>query len=1043
MRLPEFSVKKPIFTAMVYAAIVLLGLVTLAAMKVDLLPKIDPPVITVLTTWPGASASDIEQRVSKEMENQLGLIEGVSDLYSKSVDNLSVVSAKFKWGTNLDAKVGDVRDAVNFAKRRMPSDIEEPIVFRMSSGTVPVLEVALTAGPTYPGLYHFADSVIVEDLKRVQGVGQVLVYGGLRREIRIVMDLARLEAFHLPPQVLAAALEKENINAPAGSLKEGRIAYNVRVPGRFRNVDEIRKVVVGSWQGRPVHLEDVAQVEDAYKEMEMNGWVNDKPSVILIVLKNTDANTIDVTNAVKARLEELKPQFPSDVDSTILMDTSEYINNSIRDLTTSLYWGIILVFLVTWAFLKRFTASLVVCAAIPFSLLITFTVMKLLGYTLNIMTLMALSMATGMVVDNAIVATDQIIYHMEKGERRTVASILGAGEVGGALLGSTTTTVVVLLPLIFVQGLVGVFFTSLCVVMIVSVAISLLVSISFIPMAGSKVFRAETENFRLHGYTERFLRKLETGYRDLLSWGLGRPATIFGIAALFMILTLVGFKFIGTELTPESDTSEISISFRLPEGTRLETTDALVREVVDYSRKNIPEQKHVFGWDGQTEEGYGIATGSDEGSNVGTVGMKLVDKKDRKRSAFEIAEQLREWLKMKPGIQKMTVLVSSPIQAMFLGSKPVNIEVYGDDMGAILRVAEEIKSRLEKTPGAVDVTLSQKPDRPEIRVEIDREKASLLGISTASVASTLRMYFYGAKTGENYWEGEDDYPIRIRLDDSQRDTMDVLDRLMVPNGAGTPVRLSTVAKVSQEGGPSEVDRKNRQRYVIVESNVQGRSLGQVTEAARQEISSMAIPPGIRVAFGGQVQEQSDAFRQLTLLVILGMILVYMVIAAQYEALLDPFIILFSVPFALTGVVFAFLLTGLYLSMQAFLGIIMLVGIVVNNAIVLLDYVGLLRARGANLDDALLEAGERRLRPILMTMLAAFLGMLPMAVSRGQGAEMWRPLAVSVMGGLALSTFITLILVPVVYRVVETRLRRHPRFAEAKGGKTVEAPVGSL
>ena len=1033
MKLPEFSVRKPVFTSMVYAAIVLLGLVTLSAMKVDLLPKIDPPVITVLTTWPGASASDIEQRVSKEMENQLGMIEGVSDLYSKSVDNLSIVSAKFKWGTNLDVKVGDVRDAVNFAKRDMPTDIEEPIVFRMSSGTVPVLEISLTAGSSYPGLYHFADTVLVEDLKRVQGVGQILVYGGLRREIRIAMDLAKLEAYRLAPQVLAAALEKENLNAPAGSLKEGQTAYNVRVPGRFRDVLEIGSIVVGSWEGRPVHLRDVAKVEDTFRELEMNGWTDGKPSVILIVLKNNDANTVEVTNAVKKRLAELKRDFPPDVGATTLMDTSEYIDNSIRDLSHSLYWGIVLVFLVTWAFLKRFTASVVVCAAIPFSLLITFTVMKMLGYTLNIMTLMALSMAVGMVVDNAIVATDQIIFHMEKGERRQVAAILGAGEVGGAILGSTTTTVVVLLPLVFVSGLVGVFFASLCIVMIVAVAVSLAVAVSFIPMAGSRFFSPDTENLKLHAYTERFLRKLETGYRELLSWGLDKPAAVFGIAALFMLLTVGGFKFIGTELTPDPDTGEISITFRLPEGTRLEATDALVREVLDYCRKEIPEQVHVFGWDGQTEEGYGIATGSEEGSNVGSVGLKLVEKSERKRSAFEVADQLRRWLNKKPGIQKMTVLVSSPVKAMFLGSKPVNIEIYGDDLKGIIRLAEEIKSKLDTVPGAVDVTLSQKPDRPEIRVGIDREKAALMGVSTASIASTLRMYFYGAETGESYWEGEDDYPIRLRLDEKQRDTMEVLDRLVVPSADGKPVRLSTVARVVQEGGPSEIDRKNRQRYVIVESNVQGRSLGQVTQGAREKIASIPVPPGVRIAFGGQVEEQADAFRQLGLLVLLGIVLVYMVIAAQYEALLDPFIILFSVPFALTGVVFAFLLTGLYLSMQAFLGIIMLVGIVVNNAIVLLDYVGLLRARGMPLRGALLEAGERRLRPILMTMLAAFLGMLPMAVSRGQGAEMWRPLAVSVMGGLALSTFITLILVPVLYRVVETRLRRKPRFAESKGG----------
>lgn len=1037
MKLPELAVRRSVSTTMFFLAVVLMGTVALRGMKVDLLPEIEPPVITILTTWPGASAVDVEQRVSKEMEDQMALVEGVDEIYSKSVENLSVVSVKFNWDADLDVKVGDVRDAVTFAKRHLPDDVEEPLILRLSSGTIPVMEMALTAERSYPGLYHFADSVIVENFKQVEGVGQVLIYGGKQREIRVDLDLDRLEALRLGASAVIAALERENLNLPAGTLKEGSTGYNIRVPGRFGSVGEIGNIIVGVHEGRPVRLGDVGRVVDGYREMDVRGWLGDRPSVVLVVLKNSGANTVEVTRGLNRKLEELRGRFPSDVEATMVFNTADYIRMSLANLTSSLLWGILLVFLVTWGFLRRLPSSLVVCTAVPFSLVITFIVMRQADFTLNIMTLSALAVASGMVVDNAIVATEQIIYHLESGERGSVAAVLGAGEVGPALVASTMTTVVVLLPMAFISGLVGVFFASLSLVMIMAVAASLAVALTFVPVLAARFFRKTESRSFLFARIGRGFTGLEQAYRGFLDWALDNRKTILAVGVLLLILTFIGFRYIGTELTADPDTGEVSITMRFPEGTRNEVTDAFVRQVVAYCRENVPEARWVFGWDGQTEEGYGIATGQDEGPNVGTVGLKLVDKADRDRSASEVAQQIRSWLREKPGIDQMTVYVSSPVKAMFLGAKPISIEVYGDDLAEVLAVARRVQQAVAGVPGAVEVTLSQKPDRPEIVIEVDRDRAALLGVGTSEVAATLRAYFYGYETSESYWEGEDDYPIRVRLEESARNDMNVLDRLFVSSPTAGSVRLASVARIHQESGATEVNRKNRQRYVTVDANVHGRSLGEVTADARIALGGLDVPPEIRIAFGGQVEEQADSFRQLGLLALLGVLLVYMVMAGQYEAYLDPFVIMFSVPFALTGVAFAYLLTGLYLSIQGILGIIMLVGIVVNNAIVLVDYINLVRARGLPLRPALLEAGERRLRPVLMTTLTTFFGMVPMAVNQGEGAEVWRPLAVSVMGGLLLSTLVTLILVPVVYSLVEERVRRRPRYQEAREVKADE------
>lgn len=487
MNLPEISVKRYISTLMVFIAVILIGGIVLTNLKLDMLPDIEPPVINVITPWPGASASDIEQKVTKAMEDQLSLISGVDEIYSQSLDNLSVVTVRFKWGTDLDVKMGDVRDIIPMAKQDMPDDIEEPVLLQITSGMIPIIAFTITAEENFEGLNYFTENTVIEELSRIPGVGSTLSYGGLEREIKIQIDLGRLEAYHMPVSQIIAFLESGNVNIPAGSIKQGDTEYFIRVQGRFKTVDQIGSLVVGVHKGKPVYLKDVANVVDGFAEKTMNGWHNQQRSIFVAVLKNSDANTVEVSGLIHEKLEELKEtRFPEGVTYHIALDTADFILNSLKNLTISLLAGIVLVFLVTWAFLRRFPASLVVCGAIPFSLVITFIVMGKMGYTINIFTLSALAVASGMVVDNSIVATDQIIHHIEQGERKHIAAVLGAGEVGSALVASTLTTAVVLLPLAFISGLVGVFFSSLTVVMVIAVVASLFVSLTFIPMMGSR-----------------------------------------------------------------------------------------------------------------------------------------------------------------------------------------------------------------------------------------------------------------------------------------------------------------------------------------------------------------------------------------------------------------------------------------------------------------------------------------------------------------------------------------------------------------------------
>ncbi len=1028
MKLPEISVKNPVMTVMIFFGIILLGAFSLTRLKIDLMPDIEPPQVSVITIWPGASATDVEMSVTKYLEDQLTKVANLERLTSKSLDGLSVITCRFKWGVDLDATTNDVRDALELAKRDLPSDIEPPMIFKFSTATIPVLYMFLSANESYPQLHYLADKVVGDELRRIPGVGTIMIQGGLQRQINIRFDPRRLEAYGLSLEEVGRVLSLENLDIPAGEIKLEKISYAIRIPGRFKDPQEAKKIVVGVKGGRLIRLEDVAEVSDSFKEPMRIGYGNGKPAVVLAIQKQAGANTVEVVERIRERLEKIKKSLPPDVEMVVVFDSSEFIKVSLKNLKETLYIGLFLVSIITFLFLRRFWASTIVLLPIPFSLIGSFILMLLFSYTVNVITLSALAIASGMVVDDAIVVLENIMRHIERGARPKMASIFGASEVGLAVTAATLTIVVVFVPLMFISGLTGIFFKQLAFVITATIMASLFNALTLTPMLSSKFLKPpheKREGFwgKVDQRFESTFRKIEEGYKRLIGWALENRIKVIGITGLVFLISILLIPFIGTELTPEMDSGEVRLNFRLPEGTKVEETQKVLEEIQKKVIRLVPERKSFFGYCGQSERGIATALGFEEGSNVGSVGLKLVEKSQRKRSAKEVALALRKAVLEIPGISEFYVSATPAIGQLLMGSggRRISIELWGKDLDLLVSYAHELKNRIEKLPGTLDVTISQRPPRPEIWVEVDREKASQLGLNTGLIASALRQYFYGF-TPTTYREAGEDYDIFLRLREEDKNRLRTLGEVPIKTLSGVAIPLRNVAQIREAFGPVSIERRDRQRVVRVESDVKGRPLGDVVGDIQKVIKEMKIPPEIGVRFAGETEEQQKAFKDLKTLFVLGVILVYMVMASLFKSYKHPFVIMFSLPFAVSGALFALFFTGTTLSLYSFLGLIMLLGIVTKNAIVLVDYTNTLREREFPLREAIKEAGKTRLRPVLMTTLTTLFGMIPMALSRGEGSEMWSSLGIAMIGGLTVSTLVTLVLVPVIYSLVEERRR---------------------
>ena len=1031
MRLPELSVRRPVTVAMAFLAIFLIGLVSMSKLPIDLMPEIEPPAITVITSYPGASARDVELKITKYVENDLSIINNLKKLNSKSKENLSLVTCQFDYGTNLDEAANDIRDRLEFTKFDLPDDAEDPILFKFDTSQFPVLFLGFSANESYPRLYHMLDKRVVDPLKRVPGVGAVQLIGGLERQINIELDMKKVQATGIPVDEILRILERENLMLPAGSIKIGTKEYIVRVPGEYENVKQIRNVIIGKMDSAVLYLKDVAMVDDAFKEQVRRVRIGDQPAIIAIVQKQSGANTVSVCRAALERLEELKRTLPADVNVHVVTDSSEFIVQSIRNLRRSLLWGGVFVVLVVFFFLRRWRSCLIIMASIPFSLIVAFILLFACGYSINIMSLSSIIIAIGLVVDNSIVVLENITQHLERGERPSEAAVCGASEVGLAVGSSTLTTVVVFIPLMFLAGIAGIIFIQLGLVIVITVLTSYFTAITLTPMLCSKLFRPGAEPdgrgrlvMRFNTFSERVFDMIDHVHEVILDRALSRRKQTLGLLLAVFVLGMLLVRFVPVEFLPEEDTGDLNATVELAEGTKVEESERVGRRIEKIITENVPELEVSFMRCGQSREGMASAFGSKEGPHVIVVGGKLVPKSERSRSSKDVADALRGKIMKIPGIKRLTFDTSDPFARFLFGTgKPISIEVLGDDFEETDRVAREIRGILEKTEGARDISTSMDIGRPEIVVTVDRDKASSLGLTMEGIAETVRTNFYGREATE-FRESDEDYNIFVRLREKDRSTVADLANLNLVSISGAQIPLGNVAAIEEEVGPIEILRKNQQRVITVDANPYERTEGEIVEEVRKGLGKIPVAAGISINFAGAAEERGEAFGDIAVLFFLGVALVYMVMASQFESFVHPIVVMFSIPYAFIGVILFLLIVHLSISLVSLIGVVMLIGIVVNDAIVLVDYTNILRARGCEMFEAIRLSCRSRLRPVLMTTFTTIGGMLPLAFGGGEGSESWQPIGITVIGGLFVATFVTLILVPTVYSIIESiKIRR--------------------
>ncbi len=1028
MKLPDFAVRRFVTVIMVFMAVLILGIASLVNLPIDLLPEIEIPAISIVTVYPGASAEDVESKVTKKIEDFVSTVNNLDEISSTSLENISIITAKFDWNTNLDEASNDIRDKLDQVREDLPDDADDPIVFKINTSQFPVLVYGVTATENLEGLYHLVDKRVTDRLKRVPGVGNTQIIGGLERQVRVDFDPERIEAYNLNLNAILGILAQENLDLPAGTIKMNNTEYTVRVPGEFDNPNQVKDVIIGVDRGKPIHLRDVAEVSDSFKEITEDVRVNGVSGLVFMVQKQSGANSVEVVNRVRKRVSEITRQLPDDVKLIEIFDTSVFIRQSLNNLGEAVIVGGIIVIFVILAFLRRFRSSMIVALTIPFSLIIAFGMFFLFDFTINMVSLMSLAIAIGLVVDDAIVILENITRHVEGGDRPFEAAKYGASEVGLAVMASTLSIVVVFAPMLFATGLTGIMFSQLSATVIVTVLGSLFAALTLTPALSSRLLRKQTNNSlnmspivqRMFAVSERWFTNMDTGYSKILSWSLSNKKKTLGAIVTVFVISLGLIPFISTEFIPEGDTGDLQIKYEMAPGTRMEKTAEVAHQLEQVFRDSVPECTKIFSWYGQSTRAAAGAFGESGGAHKGMVGAKLVEQKLRERSTKDIAEVIRRYLKTIPGVLKVDIDAGNPLGNVLFGNdKPITVEIIGHDIEQTNRLATRILTIVKNTPGTRDAKISRPLGKPEFLVNIDREKAALLGTNVADIAFALRTQVYGTKATK-YREGGDEYEIFLRAKEEKRNSIEDLENMIITTRTGKTVRLGNLATIEQAIAPTEIERKDRERIVKVGADLYHRPLGDVAADISAEIGKLEIPEGIDVAFGGSVKEQRENFRDLGLLLLLSVILVYMVMASQFESLLEPFIIMFSVPFAFTGVIWAFFITRTTLNLMSFIGVIILVGLVVKNGIVLIDYINILRKRGLNMLQAVTLGGKHRLRPVLMTALTTMLGMLPMALSRHEGSEMWRPLGITVIGGMLVSTVVTLVLIPLIYAIFEGR-----------------------
>ena len=1028
MNLPKIGVERPIATLMLFIAIILLGVVSLKMLPLDLMPEMEFPSITVITIYPGASANEVEEQVTKPLETVLAAAEELTEIKSSSKENVSFIQLSYEWGGDVTSAANDARDLIELAKSRLPDAAQQPVIFKINSSMMPVLVYAVNADVNYNGIDHIVDEDIASPLRKIEGVGTVLYLGQPEREIKVNINPQQMKAYGLSTSMISTMLKANNINVPAGSIKVGVYDFSVSVPGKFESVDEIGNTVLKATNGQIIRLKDVATVEDTFKEKESFARNHIGEGVALMIQKQSGANTVEVVDAVRKKIEEIKPQLPSDIKIHEVLSSEEIITGSIKNLTSSIWFALVFVTLVVLMFLREWKSSFIIFMTMPVSLISAFIAMYIMDYTINIFSLMSLIIAIGMVVDNAIVVLENITQHIEKGSNPKQAAIFGTSEMKMAIAASTATTLVVFLPLVFMGGIVGIMFKQLAILTVVCMVMSLFTALTLTPMLSSKLLKSLPrgkeikQRSKFYIASENIFNKIENGYKRVLGWAIFHKGITLTIALIVFVGTLFLGRKVGTDYIPDFDAGTVSVVYETEVGTSADRTDSIGQQILQIMLNEIPEiaESALASIVGQTNDGILTTVGFKEGKNVGTVLCHLVTPDKRHRSASEIAESIREQVESIPQIEKVSIEGGSALATAVTGNKsPIEIIVSGNDLDEIRRVALDFEKKMIAKEEFSDVLTTVDMGKLEVQVQVDKEKASQMGLNVSMVGMQVRQNLYGTESSE-FSEHGNDYDIIIQYAPEYRDEISKLKGMQITNLLGQQVPLSLVADIVEKNVPLEIQRLEQERYVQTAANLNNISLGEGTELAQQLIDEYEVPQGVSVEVGGQVEDQATSFESLYLIFFLGIALVYMVMAAQFESLKDPFIIIFAIPFTLVGVILAFFITNITLSVVTFIGLIMLVGIVVNNGIVLVDYINMLRKRDYSLRDAVMEGGRSRLRPVLMTSLTTILGMLPMALSTGMGEAIYSPLGITIIGGLFVSLLTTLILVPTMYTALNHR-----------------------
>lgn len=1019
MSLYSSAVKKPVTTILVFVAVVIIGLFSLLKLPIDLYPDIDTNTIMVMTTYSGASSQDIEQNVTRPLENTLNSVEHLKHITSNSKENISIITLEFEYGYDIDVLTNSVRDKLDMVSSMLPDDAETPIIFKFSTDMIPIVLLSAQANESLPGLYKILDENVANTLARVDGVGTVSISGAPKREIHIYLDPARLEAYNLTAESVIQLVAAENKNVPGGTFDMGSDTYSLRVQGEFKDPTEMRDLVVGSKDGAVVRLSDVARIDDSVEERAQETYNNGQRGAMIIVQKQSGANSVEISNKIKKILPDIQKKLPSDVKLDYIVDTSDNIRNTINSLVETVEYALLFVVIVVFFFLGRWRATVIIALTIPISLIASFIYLLATGNTLNIVSLSALSISIGMVVDDAIVVLENVTTHIERGSDPKQAAVHGTNEVAISVIASTLTLIAVFFPLTLVTGMTGVLFRQLGWMVTIMMVISTAAALSLTPMLCSQLLRLQPVKGKLftkfYGPIERFLDKLDDGFYHLLGLVVKhRWITTAGALIIFfgsMQLT----KFIGSEFFPTSDNSRLGITLELPVGTRVEIAKDLTERIYKDWTKKYPEIDKFNYTVGQASTDNTYASMQSNGSHIISMNITLKPIKERTKSLTEVAALMREDLKKYPELDKYLVNVGGSRGGSMSGQSTIDYEIYGYDFEKTDSVAQRLKRILSSVKGTADIRISRDNYQPEYQVDFDRQKLAIYGLNLTTAANALRNRINGS-TASNFREDGDEYDIKVMYDPDHRQSIEDIENILLFNAQGKGVRLKEVGTVVERFNPPTIERKDRERIITVSTVVQDRPMSDIIADAQPLIDKMEVPSGVSINLSGSYEDQQDSFRDLAMLAVLIIILVYIVMASQFESFTYPGIIMTSIMFAFSGVVLILWITGTNLNVMSMIGGIMLIGIVVKNGIVLIDYITLNRERGMSITKSVLHAGKSRMRPVLMTSLTTILGMVPMAVGTGEGAEMWRPMGVAVIGGLTFSTILTLLFVPTLYTI---------------------------